>query len=390
MMLSDRDLLARLIAFNSVSSRSNADIADFLARYLRDAGCHVERTAYERAGGERVNLLVWCGDRTDAGDGLILSGHLDVVPADEPDWSSPPFELHEREGRFYGRGMADMKAWVAQAANLVAGLARKPPARSLLLLLTADEEIGCVGMQHFAQTWGQAGAGVLPKQALVGEPTSLRMVRMHKGHLKARVVAHGKPAHSGYPHLGVNAIELAGHALAKLAWLAAELRGERSANSEHFPECPFPVLNVGKIAGGSAVNIVPERCEIEFGLRLLPGQENAAMMARVQAELDTLPRPIRDRLSLEVVNDNPPMLCDGTAPLCGVLADLIGSRETHGVSFASDAGWLSTLGVQCVLFGAGSIEDAHRANESIDIAEWTRGGELLRQIVARACAADRA
>jgi acetylornithine deacetylase len=389
MILSDRDLLARLIAFESISSRSNAGIADFLAGYLGDAGCRVERMCYERAGLERVNLMVSCGPDphgvAQSGAGLTLSGHLDVVPADEPDWSSPPFELHEREQRFFGRGTADMKAWVAQAVNLVASLAKEKLVRRLVLLLTADEEIGCVGMQRFVQAWREAGRRALPNQAIIGEPTGLRVVRMHKGHMKARVTARGQPAHSGYPHLGINAIELAGHALEKLSWLAAEMRGERSAASEYFPECPFPVLNVGRIDGGSAVNIVPGRCEIEFGLRLLPGQESLEMIARVEAELAKLPGPIRERLTLEIVNDNPPMQCPAEAPICEALHALLDSRETFGVSFASDAGWLSTLGVQCVLFGPGSIEDAHRANESIDMAEWTRGGELLNAIVRRMC-----
>lgn len=389
MMLSDRELLARVIAFDSVSSRSNAGIADFLAEYLRDAGCRIERMAYRRAGADRVNLLVSCGPALDGGfgqpGGLVLSGHLDVVPAEEPDWSSPPFELHERGGRLFGRGTADMKGWVAQAVNLVASLANENLGCALVLLLTADEEIGSVGMQEFARGWRASDRGVLPGQAIIGEPTGLGVVRMHKGHLKARVTAQGKPAHSGYPHLGINAIELAGHALEKLAWLASELRGERTAASEYFPDCPYPVLNVGRIAGGSAVNVVPGRCEIEFGLRLLPGQDNAAMIARVQAELDKLPGPIRARLSLDVLNDNPPMMCNGDTPVCSALGDMVGSRETHGVSFASDAGWLSTLGVQCVLFGPGSIEDAHRANESIDIAEWKRGGELLKEVVSRMC-----
>lgn len=389
MMLSDRDLLARLIAFDSVSSRSNAGIADFLSAYLGEAGCRVERMPYERAGIERVNLLAACGPELaggpQAGAGLILSGHLDVVPAEELDWSSPPFELRERDERFFGRGTADMKAWVAQAANLVASLASEKLARPVVLLLTADEEIGSVGAQYFVRHWRESGGGVLPDQAIVGEPTGLRVVRMHKGHLKARVTARGKPAHSGYPHLGINAIELAGHALEKLSWLASELRGEQAAAGEFFPECPFPVLNVGRIHGGSAVNVVPERCEIEFGLRLLPGQDNAEMVARVQAELAQLPPAIRDRLMLDVLNDNPPMQCDASAPICAALCELIESRQTVGVSFASDAGWLSTLGVQCVLFGPGSIEDAHRANESIDIAEWMRGGELLKKIVRRLC-----
>ncbi|MBI5865390.1 MAG: acetylornithine deacetylase [Planctomycetes bacterium] len=381
MMLSDRELLARLVGFDSVSSRSNALLAEFLGGYLRDSNCAVERQEYDE--GRKVNLIARRGPVSDGG--LILSGHMDVVPADEPDWNSNPFELTPRDGRLYGRGSADMKSWIAQAVSLLCRIRENELQRPLVLVLTADEELGSIGMQRLLAHWRAHPPASLPKQAIIGEPTGLRAIRMHKGHLKARLSAQGKPAHSGYPHLGVNAIELAGAALQQLTRLAAELRSHRESTSVRFADCPFPALNVGRIVGGGAVNVVPERCELEFGVRLLPGQRREWIQQRLDAALAELPAATRERLMLSILNENPPMLCRDEAPLWRMLCGMLKQGEVPGASFASDGGWLSTLGVDCVLWGPGSIEDAHRANESIDEAEWVRGGELLQQAVRHLC-----
>ncbi len=387
-MMNDRELLSRLMAFESVSNRSNADIAGFVADYCRAAGCRVQPLSYDD--GRKVNLIVRRGpdqaksDRLAAQSGLILSGHLDVVPALEPGWDSPPFALTERDGRFIGRGMADMKAWVAQAINLVCGFREEELVAPLVLVLTADEEVGSVGMQQFVKSVRAGNCGPLPGSALIGEPTELRVVRMHKGHLKARIDIQGKAAHSGYPHLGVNAIEIAGAVLTELSQMTAELREERCESSSFFPECPFPVLNLGRIAGGGAINVMAEHCEIEFGMRLLPGQSSEPVLERVRGSLSRLPSKTRERVRFQLVNDNVPMLCPENAPIVELLKSISSATTTHGVSFASDAGWLSTLGIDCALFGAGSITNAHRANECIGVDEWVRGGKYLKKIVQAA------
>lgn len=378
-LLADRDLLSRLVAFDSVSSRPNAPIADFLADYLADAGCRIWRDADER--GEKVNLLIRRGP--DGPGGLLLSGHVDVVPADEPDWTSDPFRLTERGGRLYGRGAADMKGFVALAVNTLAELDAAALRRPLALLLTCDEEVGCLGAQRFAARWDSEIP--LPPDVLVGEPTLLRVVSMHKGHLKARITVTGKPAHSGYPHLGINAIERAVPVLANLTALRQELEAVRTPTSVYFAECPHPALNIGRIAGGSAVNIVPERCTIDFGVRLLPGQRTADFRPRLRACMDRLPAEIGAATTLEVLNDSPPLHCDPGATIHRELTALVGQHETLGVSYASDAGPLATLGLNCVLCGPGSIEDAHRADESIAIAQLQQARQLLDRIVRRMC-----
>lgn len=389
-MMNDRELLARLIAFESVSNRSNVDIADFVGGYCSASGCRVQSFPYDD--GRKVNLVVRRGpDQSKpaspaAKDGIILSGHLDVVPADEPGWDSPPFALTVRDGKLIGRGMADMKAWVAQAVNLVCNIREDELVAPLVLVLTADEEVGSVGMQQFVKSVLAGDVGPLPGAALIGEPTELRVVRMHKGHLKARIDIQGKAAHSGYPHLGVNAIAIAGAVLTELTRLTAELREERCESSSFFPECPFPVLNFGRIAGGGAINVMAEQCEIEFGMRLMPGQSSEPILERVLGALDRIPAAHRERVRFRLVNDNVPMLCSDDAALVGLLKAISGETTTHGVSFASDAGWLSTLGIECALFGAGSITNAHRANEWIGVDEWMQGGEYLHKIaLAAAC-----
>lgn len=389
-MMSDRELLARLIQYESVSHRSNADIATFAADYCVAAGCRVQAFSYDD--GRKVNVVIGRGAFSNptagaiAQDGLILSGHLDVVPAEEPGWDSPPFVLTERDARLIGRGVADMKGWVAQALNLLCRLRDDELRAPLVLILTADEEIGSVGMQHFVRSVRAGEVGPLPSMALIGEPTESRIVRMHKGHLKARIDIEGKAAHSGYPHLGVNAIEIGGAVLMELTRLAQSLGGDRCEMSSYFPDCPFPVLNLGRILGGGAVNVVPERCEIEFGMRLLPDQESETVLSRVRQCLDGVPAAWRERVRFRVLNDNVPMLCNEDAAIVALLKRVTGETSSAGVSYASDAGWLSTLGIRCVLFGAGSITNAHRANEWIGIEEWERGGRIL-EAAARAAAA---
>lgn len=375
----DIALLAELVRFPSVSREPSRAIAAFAGERLESAGCRVWRQEYDD--GRKLNLLARKGP--ERAGGLLLCAHLDVVPADEPGWSSDPFRLVERGGRLYGRGAADMKGFVALALNRLAAIRADQLHSPLALLLTSDEELGSLGAQAFVREW--KGDFPLPRSVLVGEPTGLRVVRMHKGHLRVRVSVAGRPAHSGFPHLGQNAIERAGPVIAALSQLAAEMRRERTQTSEFFPECPYPVLNLGVIRGGQAVNVVPAVCELTLGIRLLPGQRSDEAVTRVRDALAELPQPVRAAVAVEVLNDSPPMLCDAGAPLNAGLAELLGQSETLGSLYASDAGTLSRLGLDCVLCGPGDMTDAHRPDESIAIDQLAAGDALLGRIIRRLC-----
>jgi acetylornithine deacetylase len=251
----------------------------------------------------------------------------------------------------------------------------------LTLVFTYDEEVGTLGARHFVET--SPDGALLPKSAIIGEPTSLRVARVHKGHLKIRVTLRGQSAHSGYPHLGRNAIEPAGRVIGALAELRRALEGEPAPNRELFPEVPYVPLNVGTVHGGSAINVVPDRCAVELGVRPLPGVSSADLVERVSRVAREAAAPFEPEI--EVLSDSPPMLLDEEAPIHRALCSLVGQNAGASVSFATDAGWLQTLGLDCAIFGPGSIEVAHKPNEFLPKGEFAAARGLLGQVIERFC-----
>jgi acetylornithine deacetylase len=306
---------------------------------------------------------------------------MDVVPADEPEWRSDPFTLADAGDRYLGRGTADMKGFLALAANRLAALEPGTLRAPLSLLFTYDEEVGTLGARHFTESCAEAGR--LPRAVVIGEPTELRVVRAHKGMLRLRLAFRGRAAHSGYPHLGRSAVEPAAQAIVALAGLRRAMEAERPPHAELFPEVPFPALNVGIVSGGSAANVIPDRCEIELGIRLLPGMPAAAMAERVAR---TVRAAVDQPFTLEQTSESPAMIADADAPLHQALCAALGQDASHSVMFATDAGWLQRAGFECVLFGPGSIEAAHRPNEFVPVAELRRAGEVLDGLIHRTCA----
>ena len=206
---------------------------------------------------------------------------MDVVPAEEPEWRSDPFAMTDAGDRYVGRGTADMKGFLALAANRLAALDPARLRRQLVLLFTYDEEVGTLGARRFTESYPDAA--LLPRDAVIGEPTELHVVRAHKGMVRLRLAFAGRAAHSGYPHLGRSAIEPAARAIVALAALRRRMEAERPPNAEAFPAVPFAALNVGTVSGGSAANVIPDRCEIQLSIRLLPGMTTDAMAERVRA-----------------------------------------------------------------------------------------------------------
>jgi acetylornithine deacetylase len=432
-LLTDEELLARLVAFDSTSRNSNLPIADFLCDYLDRPGVRITRNPSPT--GDKVNLIVeigsetvpggGTGDATDGGlavgpaadpaggrpeagpvgqlaaawrPGLVMSGHMDVVPADEPEWESDPFTLADRGDRLVGRGACDMKGFLAVATNLAlealgtaagamgSGTAAGgggPLRHPLALVFTYDEEVGTLGARRLVESC--AAARALPSSMLIGEPTRLRVARAHKGHLRMRITLHGRPAHSGYPHLGSSAIEPAGAVICALARLRQELAAEAPAHGELFPEVPFVPLNVGTVHGGSAINVVPDRCVVEVGLRPLPGYRSQALVERVTRAAQAAAAPLVPEV--EVLSDSLPLLAAAKAPLLRRLYALVGQTEDTSASYATDAGWLQQLGMDCVLFGPGSIDHAHRPNEHVSKADLAATRTVVARLIGEMCGA---
>jgi acetylornithine deacetylase len=259
----------------------------------------------------------------------------------------------------------------------------------LCLLFTYDEEVGTLGAKYLVESWPEvvADSGPLPRATVIGEPTGLRAVRLHKGHLKLRFDFTGRSAHSGYPHLGLNAIEAAGRAVVALSRLRHELEEERTAASRHFPEVPFSALNVGVVDGGTAINVVPEHCVLEVGVRVLPGQDSAALARRVEATVTQAAGESEPRVpaTAAVLSDSPPLEAPADAPLHRHLCHALGQQEDASVAFATDAGWLQQLGLDCVIWGPGSIEVAHKPDEYVPKADLAAASDQLDELVQHFC-----
>ncbi len=372
-------LFRDLVACRSVSAAPSRELAEWVV--TRAGAADDETTVQPYDSGRKANVLLLRGPRDTERAGLLLNGHLDVVPADEPGWESDPWELTDGGDRWTARGACDMKGFVALAIDRFRRLDATQLQAPLGVLLTSDEEVGSRGAQHWVREHGDRP---IPRQVLVGEPTELQPVRLHKGHLRLGLEISGRSAHSGYPDRGRSAIVPAGRAITALDVLAASLRAETS-HAEQFPEVPFAALNVGRIDGGSAVNVIPERCRLEIGVRLMPGMDGASVAERVRRTLE--PALGGSDWELAIDNESPALETRADAPLLEALRATSGESRDLGASFSSDAGALSRAGFDCVLFGAGSIEVAHQPNEYLPKHEFEKLGAVVDDLIERFCGA---
>ena len=379
-LLSNKELLARLVGFDSTSHNSNRPIADFICDYLDLPGVTIDRQY--STDGRKVNVIVTVGPTASPdGRGLVLSGHMDTVPAEEPEWKSDPYSLVESDGSYYGRGVCDMKGFVALAMNAAASKHTMALDYPLVLVFTYDEEVGILGAKQLAAAY--EGRNKLPRAAIIGEPTSLEVVRMHKGFLAFEVTIAGKSAHSGYPHLGKNAIEPVGPLVEALSDLRRELETEQPPNCEFFPEVPFVALNVGTVTGGTAANIIPDRCEVGCTVRTLPGMQTDSMIDQVRGVVQRALEGVD--FEFAVTNQTPPMLLREQTDIYQMLTAEVKQTETRSASYATDAGWMQSIGMECAIIGPGNIGVAHRPNESLPIAEFEQCTGLLERAIKHFC-----
>src|SRR6266508_3822901 len=260
-----KDTLAQLVKIDSVSSRSNIEIATYLESRCERKGFTVRRFPYtDEDGIAKVNLVAIAGVEfnDNARVELAIVGHTDTVPFD-PNWEDA-LSLSERDGKLYGRGSCDTKAFIAAALTAVDALDLQNLRRPLALVFTADEEVGLLGAKHLAEL-----RPISPRYAIVGEPTSLQPMRAGKGYCMAEVIVHGREAHSAYPQLGASAIFRAARLIEKIETIAEELKSDRR---EGF-DPPYTTLNVGVINGGTAKNIVAGECRFTLEWRTIPGQD---------------------------------------------------------------------------------------------------------------------
>lgn len=373
-------LLSDLVALPTVSDRPVDAIASALASRAEEAGGRVESVETEPG---KQNVIARFGP--EGTDGLVISGHMDVVPVEGQPWSTDPFKLTERNGLLFGRGTADMKGFIAAVTATLAHIDHRRFQRELVLLWTHDEEVGCRGSRALAAHYSDP----LPSQAWIGEPTDFVMCRMHPGHVTVVVECTGRAAHSSRPGLGFNAIQLASRAIVQLEALATQWSTNRRFE-EHLAS-PFTVLNIGQISGGSAVNIVPDRCTIRLGFRPLPGDDASVQIAEIEACLASVRQHARfGGGDLEVSTEQiaPALLTPAGTPLERALCTHAHSPEPTAAPFATDGGNLQTMGISSIVFGPGGIDVAHKADEHIDPNALVQCSQIAQSVIERFCVED--
>lgn len=380
MHLSSFDLLGKLISFDSTSRNSNLPLIDFVQEYLESHGVKSERVDYEAD--NKTNLYATIGP--DIEGGVVLSGHSDVVPVDGQDWTSDPFEMVERDNRLFGRGACDMKGFIAVALAAVPQFTAQRLAKPVHLAFSCDEEVGCTGVRplidHIIIDLPKPGA------VLVGEPTSMKVVNGHKGATRFRTCVTGHEAHSSCTHQGVSSIFVAGKMLAKLDEVAQEYI-ERGDPSNRF-DPPFTTIHVGLIEGGTATNIIPRECNFDWETRMLPNhnvQELQDRIDQIQAELEPQMKAVSAEAGITTtqVNSIPGLLPLEDSPAEVLALHLARANGTHAVSYGTEAGLFQQAGIPAVVCGPGSIEQAHKPDEYVDIEQVQQCETFMRRLVTQ-------
>lgn len=370
-------LLRRLVAYPTVSDRPILECAADVAQRCQDLGFRVERFVDPR---DPTKCSVIASAGPPGTDGLILSGHMDVVPTDGQPWTSDPFALTERDGSLVGRGSADMKGFIAATLCALARIPASAYTRELVLIWTHDEEVGCRGSAALVDHL-QAHPRPLPSHALIGEPTRFQILRMHPGHVAIELVVHGLAAHSSRPDLGVNAVEGAARAILAIQGVAEELAREPA----DLPELERPVVavNTASIHAGSAINIVPDRAVIQVGYRPLPGQDPEAVFHRIRERVMDLRLP--GGVDARVLRVTPALLTPRHTPLEACLVEHTDHDHVGAATFATDGGNFARLGIRPLVFGPGDINVAHKADEHVPIADLIRAVDVVEAIVRTHC-----
>lgn len=367
-------LLADLVAIPSMNPMgrnrsgphySEAAIAEYIAQYLRTRGADV--VVSEVAPG-RPNVI----GSIDVGAPLtmLLEAHLDTVHADSMEVA--PFEPLVREDRLYGRGACDTKASLAAFVfSACAALARPSELRhNLVLAAVADEEYRFTGALHAVRTGLRADYGI------AGEPTQLRIVRAHKGVTRWRICAEGRAAHSAYPERGENAIYRMGHVIVRMEQYAKQLQAMAS-----YGELGTPTASVGVVEGGQAVNIVPDSCWIEVDRRTIPTEQSGEMLAHVRNLLSDIPGVSVEPPYIDVPGMDVPPEAPIVQLLHGGVAMVLGEARMESANYATDAGVYTSHGIPTVVFGPGSISQAHTSNEFVELEQVRQTVEILRRIL---------
>jgi acetylornithine deacetylase len=369
-------ILERLIAFDTTSRNSNLALIEWVEDFLGARGVAAQRVA--SADGAKANLYALIGP--DAAGGVVLSGHTDVVPVDGQLWTSDPWILTERDGKFYGRGVADMKSFIALSLAHVDAALAAPLQRPIVLAFSYDEEIGCLGAPSMIAEL--AARAPQPGAVIVGEPTSMKVISAHKGVRSFLVEVIGREGHSSLPDHGVSAVAEAMKLMNLVLAMADEARAETHA---HF-DPPGPTMTIGRVEGGTATNILARRCVFQWDLRAPTTAQADAIETRFRAAAAALDREIKARaheggVTITRRSNTPGLEIAAASPAETLARALTGDNDVRAASYAAEAGLFQRAGLPAVLCGPGSIEQAHQPDEWITRAQIEEGARFMRRLI---------
>lgn len=380
-----REMIERLIAFDTTSRNSNLELIHFVRDYLAALG--VESELVPDPSGTKASLYATLGPAEVPG--IALSGHTDVVPIDGQDWSSDPWRVSERDGRLYGRGTCDMKSFVAVCLAFAPRFLESARSLPVHFCFSYDEEVGCIGVRPLLARL--AARPVKPRLAIIGEPTSMKVVNAHKGKLSHRCRVQGFECHSSLAPQGVNAVEYAARLITHLSDMAQRKAAEGPFDPAY--DVPYTTVHTGTVQGGTALNIVPKDCSFDFEFRHLPADDPRALMAEVvaYAETELLPRmrgvSPQAAIAFEELSAFAGLDTPDDHEAVALAKALTGANATTKVAFGTEAGLIAQAGIPAVVCGPGSIEQAHKPDEFVALEQIALCEAFMERLCGRLAAA---
>lgn len=374
------DWLARLVAHDTTSSKSNLALIDDVEPWLNEHGAETHRVW--NADRTKANLYAVVGPKVEGG--VILSGHTDVVPVAGQDWSSDPWTLTERDGKLYGRGTCDMKAFSAIALSLLPDMAKADLKRPIIFALSYDEEIGLLGAPHMiAEIRDRLPP---PSAVIVGEPTMMKVIDGHKGIASFKTSVAGFTTHSSQTDRGVSAVEVAAKLIAKISEMREARARAADPKSPFSP--PYSTMTVNVVKGGTQLNIMAGHCEFNWDCRVIPGDSAVGALAEFNDFARALETEIRKKapqcgIVTEPMTDAPPLAPTEDNPAADLAKAITGLNSTDVVSYCAEAGQFQEAGFSTVICGPGSIDQAHQANEYVSIDQIAEGAAFIRKLISR-------
>ena len=371
-------LLEDLVAFDTESSKTNLPLIAYVEQYLRDL--QVPLTVVPNAKGDKAALFATIGPMVN--DGVVLSGHTDVVPVEGQEWTSDPFQLRRDNDRLYGRGSCDMKGFAAIALAMVPAFQQAALKRPIHILLSYDEETTCLGPVDTIARFGEDLPR--PRAVIVGEPTLMQVADSHKSISTYPTTVHGFEAHSAKPALGAHAISAAADLVSELSRFQDKLEEIGDPSGRFDP--PYATVHVGKIQGGTARNILAKECTFLWEFRGLPGMATDFALEHLQDYANRVALPKLRRFTMnasietEVEVDIPGLLAEPGSIAETLALKLSQSNNTIAVPYATEGGRFQTAGIPTVVCGPGSIDQAHQPDEYLDVKQMAVGLTFLERL----------